>query len=527
MNASTRFFSPRTALVAVALAIALLPPGASFGPASDAKSTEAEALSASFRKAARRVLPAVVTVRAVGAPPRVFRPPQDVLPFPVPEFPQPGEAGGSGVVIDAEKGYVLTNDHVVNSSSRVVVILHDGRERPVSQIRRDPKSDLALLIIDPKGLTATEWGDSDAIDTGDWVLAVGQPFGLSGTVTAGIVSGKGRGFGMTMYEDLIQTDAAINPGNSGGPLVNLKGQVIGVSTALKTMRGSFEGVGFAVPASRAKRVASDLARHGSVRRAYLGVAIGPVDPATAEKIEQPGAVVVNGITEGSPADKAGLRRGDILVKLQGQPLQGLGALQGAIEFATVGEPLTLTVNREGATRDVEVRPESQPEQFGLPRTDQEQPLPLRGEGGEPELAPPRVEVPARGDQTFPDLGLRLGEPTEFLARRFRLRVPAHGLVVVGVEPGGPADRGGIEIGMVITDAANRRVESLADFRDALANRPKDRDLLLRILRGFKAEFRVILDRTEGRPAAGDEEKTKGRGVDAPLPKPVPEGVRDR
>ena len=225
MNASTMFFAPRTALIAVALA--LLPTGASFGQASDAKFTEAEALSASFRKASRRVLPAVVTVCAVGAPPRVFRTPQDAVPYTFPELPQPGEAGGSGVVIDAEKGYVLTNDHVVNGASRVVVILHDGRERPVSQIRRDPKSDLALLVIDPKGLTAAEWGDSDALDTGDWVLAVGQPFGLSGTVTAGIVSGKGRGIGVTMYEDLIQTDAAINPGNSGGPLVNLKGEVVG------------------------------------------------------------------------------------------------------------------------------------------------------------------------------------------------------------------------------------------------------------------------------------------------------------
>jgi S1-C subfamily serine protease len=229
---------------------------------------EAETLSASFRKASKQVLPAVVTVRPVGGP-RPFEGPDArgrVLPPRLPGMPPP-ESGGSGVVINAEKGYVLTNDHVVQEAGRVEVTLHDGRARVASQVRRDPKSDLALLVIDPEGLTQADWGDSDALDTGDWVLAVGQPFGLSNTVTAGIVSGKGRGIGMAMYEDLIQTDAAINPGNSGGPLVNLKGEVVGINTAIKTQGGGYEGVGFAVPASRARRVAADLAEHGRVRRA--------------------------------------------------------------------------------------------------------------------------------------------------------------------------------------------------------------------------------------------------------------------
>src|SRR5262249_37040104 len=159
-----------------------------------------------------------------------------------------------------------TNDHVVPAFGRVLVVLSDGRERVVTQVRRDPRSDLALLTIDPRalGLQQADWGDSEALETGDWVLAIGQPFGLSGTVTAGIVSGKGRGLGMSQYEDMIQTDAAINPGNSGGPLVNLKGEVVGINTAIKTLNGGYEGVGFAVPASRARRVASDLAEFGQV-----------------------------------------------------------------------------------------------------------------------------------------------------------------------------------------------------------------------------------------------------------------------
>src|SRR5262249_21220838 len=161
-------------------------------------------------------------------------------------------------------GFVLTNDHVVAGSPRITIVLPDGRPRPAKSIRRDPKSDLALVAIDPDGLQAADWGDSEALDTGDWVLAVGQPFGLSGTVTAGIVSGKGRGIGVALYEDLIQTDAAIGPGNSGGPLVNLKGEIVGINTAIKTLGGGYEGIGFAVPATRARRVAADLAEFGRV-----------------------------------------------------------------------------------------------------------------------------------------------------------------------------------------------------------------------------------------------------------------------
>ncbi|MCA1686216.1 MAG: trypsin-like peptidase domain-containing protein, partial [Planctomycetia bacterium] len=404
------------AALAVALAVAV--PVLGPAPASGKGPKEAETLSAGFRKAARAVLPAVVTVRSTN-PRRLFLPPpQDFVPFPGrfgPDAPPPTEdEGGSGVVIDAGKGLVLTNDHVVNDATRVVVVLHDGRERPVSQVRRDPKSDLALLVIDAKGPTQAEWGDSEALDTGDWVLAVGQPFGISGTVTAGIVSGKGRGVGVSVYEDLLQTDAAINPGNSGGPLVDLDGRVVGINTVIKTRRGGYEGVGFAVPAARARRVAADLAGSGSVRRAFLGVAIGPVDRAAAEKLEQPGAVVINGVSPGSPAEKAGLKRGDVITRLGGQPVRGLGPLQSAIEFAEIGAPITLTVDRDGKSLEVNVSPEAQPERFGLAET----------------VAPVEVrpDAPARQEE-FRALGLRLSETDPRLARRFRLRETARGLVV--------------------------------------------------------------------------------------------------
>ncbi len=488
---------------------------------------EAETLSASFRKAARRVLPAVVTVRPIGV-----ASPFEMLPGPRPfgdggpgeigpDIPR-REPGGSGVIIDAAKGYILTNDHVVQGASRVVVTLPDGRERTAERVRRDPKSDLALLVIDQRGLSGAEWGDSDALETGDWVLAIGQPFGLSDTVTAGIVSGKGRGIGMAMYEDLIQTDAAINPGNSGGPLVNLNGEVIGINTAIKTLGGGYEGVGFAVPATRARRVAADLAEHGRVRRAYLGIQIGRVDRARAEQLDLPGAVAINAVTAGSPAAEAGLRPGDVITGLQGKPVRGQGSLQSAIEVAPVGEPLSMTIDRDGKRLDVEVRPEEQPETFGLgeppPGRPRVVPPSLTRPGPQPSLpedlppgqgrgtsddpgpspSPRREQGESRAPGRFPALGLRLAEPSPSLVRRFQLGDSPTGLIVLGVEPGSPADRGGLEIGLLITDVANRKVESLADFRSALAGRPEGRDLLIRILKDSKAEFRVILEPGETR-----------------------------
>jgi serine protease Do len=490
---------------------------------------EAESLSASFRKAAKRVLPTVVTVRPDGGRGRFggggFRPETEFLPGPGPG-PAPEGSGASGVVIDAAKGLVLTNDHVVAGATRVLVVLHDGAEREATQIRRDPKSDLALLTIDPKGLAQADWGDSDALELGDWVLAIGQPFGLSDTLTAGIVSGKGRGIGAAMYEDFLQTDAAINPGNSGGPLINLKGEVVGINTAIKTLAGGYDGVGFAIPSARARRIAADLAAAGKVRRAYLGVQVGPVDHATAQRLNEPGAVSINGVSPGSPADEAGLRRGDVLLRLGGQPLRGPGALQNAIEVAKVGAPLALTIDRDGERRDLTVTPREQPESFGAgPAGPPVPPVPGRGFLREFRraipippgvLAPPAAEAPSA--TAFPELGARLVEQSRALAGRPVTRGERPGLLITTVEPGGPADVNGLEPGMVITDVNKQRVGTLDDLRAALARRPKGQDVVLRVLKGAKPEFRVLLapedaaraddkpepkEEKDGDPAPGD------------------------
>jgi serine protease Do len=472
---------------------------------------EAEGLSASFRKAAKAVLPAVVTVREadVVAP---LRPMPDPAPFFGTGGPQRPQ-GGSGFVVDAARGLVLTNDHVVPRGPRVVVTLPDGRSRPVRQVRRDPKSDLALVTIDPEGLTQVDWGDSEALDIGDWVLVVGQPFGLSGTVTAGIVSGKGRGLGVTLYEDFLQTDAAINPGNSGGPMVDLKGQVVGISTAIKTVNGGNDGIGFAIPAARARRVAAELAEVGRVRRGYIGIRIGSINPEDAARVKNPGAVLVTAVADGTPASASGLHPGDMITTIDNKPVIGPGMLQAAIEVAPIGEPLTLGIVRNGQPLEVGVKPAEQPEifpaddpidrpPFGIAPFDVPLPPPTVV-----ERRPPAQELEARAPERFPELGLRLAEATPELARRYGYAQPPRGLFVRGVDPDGPADRAGLEIGMVLTDANNRPLANLADFRAALADRGPDKGLVLRILKGAKAGFRVIFEgggdaaRPEDVPAA--------------------------
>lgn len=348
------------AILALMLAIASLPPTPSLAQG------EARALSATFRKAAKKALPAVVTIRGLGGVPPLLAasgtlyPSRDGVP----------DSGGSGVVIDAAKGLILTNDHVVPDAPRVVVLLPDGRQRTVKEIRRDPRSDLALLVIDTEGLVLTqaEWGDSEALDLADWTLAIGQPFGLAGTVTVGIVSGDRRGFGPVGYDDLIQTSAAINAGSSGGPLIDLDGRIVGINVAIKTLTGGYEGVGFAVPSSRAKRVAADLAELGRVRRAYLGVGTEEMDADRLTRLGSAGVVVAS-IAAGSPAEEAGLKLGDVILKVGDRPARSPGAVRLAVEFAPIGRTLPLTIVRDGAAMTLSARPTSAPEE--LKPTDRE------------------------------------------------------------------------------------------------------------------------------------------------------------
>jgi serine protease Do len=394
----------------------------------------AEVLSASFRKAAQRVQPAVVGVRAPEGrrlvppvPPGYFPPGQVVPPVVRRTVELDRELGGSGLVIDAERGHILTTDQVLQGAAQAVVVLPDGRERLTSQIRRDPRSELVVLIVDPQGLklNPVAWGHAAAPEPGDWVIALGQPAGSAPAMSAGIVSARRRVPGVAGAAELIETDAAIPRVSSGGPLVNLKGEVIGINQRGVRRQDGLEGMGWAIPADRARRVAEQLVRFGQVRRGYLGVQVEPVDPGSAEDGNPPGAVVIAGVNPGSPAAAAGLSPGDVILRVGPQPIQGVAMLQDLVEQAPIEEELTLTVVRQGRRLEVKVRPRALPGPLGSIRSPapgrvetrrdlardrlrSREPQPPRRmlprRGSEPERQPPTEPAPAtRGETGSPPL----------------------------------------------------------------------------------------------------------------------------
>jgi Do/DeqQ family serine protease len=268
------------------------------------------------------------------------------------------QASGSGVIVDAQEGYVLTNYHVVKDATSIEVTLKDNRRFRARLVGDDPQTDIAVLQIPGGDLTAVPMGNSDDLQVGDFVLAIGNPFGLGQTVTSGIVSALGRtGLGIEGYEDFIQTDASINPGNSGGPLVNLAGQVVGINTAILAPGGGNVGIGFAIPINMARRVMDQLIRYGQVRRGRIGVEIQDLTPGLARALgtrATQGAVIARVLPD-SPAARAGLRPRDVVVAVNGVPVTSGAALRDRIGLARIGDVVDLTVDRQGVERDIRVR----------------------------------------------------------------------------------------------------------------------------------------------------------------------------
>jgi Do/DeqQ family serine protease len=282
--------------------------------------------------------------------------------FDLPQRQQPQEretqATGSGVIVDAAQGYVLTNGHVVDNATRIEVTTKDNRRLTAKLVGRDTETDIALLQIPAQNLVAVPMGDSDRLQVGDFVLAVGNPFGLGQTVTSGIVSALGRsGLGIEGYEDFIQTDASINPGNSGGPLVNLQGQVVGINTAILAPGGGNIGIGFAVPINMARRVMDQILRYGEVKRGRIGVAIQDLTPdlAQAMNTKQTVGAVIARVESGSAAEQAGLKTGDLVVAVNGTAVHSGTQLRNMIGLARIGDQVTLTVDRRGSEYTLPVR----------------------------------------------------------------------------------------------------------------------------------------------------------------------------
>lgn len=363
--------------------------------------------------------------------------------------PRSMTALGSGFIIDPE-GYVVTNNHVIAGADEITVILQDDTRLPAELIGHDERTDLALLKVEPADpLPALEWGDSAAARVGEWVVAIGNPFGLGGSVTAGIISAKTRNINAGPYDDFIQTDAAINRGNSGGPLFNTDGEVIGVNTAIFSPSGGSVGIGFAVPSSLAREVIADLRDDGEVERGWLGVTVQPVTDEIAEALglESGGGALVASVTEDSPAAEAGVLAGDVILRLDDRPIEDGRALARAVADAPVDSEATLTLWREGEEMEVDVV------------------IALLGEE-EAEAVAEAAPAPPLPDTTS-TLGMALAELTPELRARFSLAEEAEGVVVTDVTPGSPAMEGDIRPGDLVTRVDQETVETPETVTDAV------------------------------------------------------------
>lgn len=435
----------------------------------------AQGMGPGFTEIARAVTPAVVNITASrGGRGRDLREPRDPMEdffgFPGrPHGPREPRGGGmgSGVIVSPD-GYIVTNNHVVEGARELTVMLPDKREFKGKVLGTDPKTDIAVVKIDGRDLPYVSWGDSSKLQVGEYVLAIGNPFGLNSTVTLGIVSAMGRGrMGITQYEDFIQTDAAINPGNSGGALVNTAGELVGINTAILSQTGGYQGVGFAVPGTMAKPVMESLIKTGKVVRGYLGVAIQDLtqDLAKSFKLTTSKGVVVSDVSEDSPADRAGLKQGDVILQYKGSSVEDAAVLQKAVTRTPVGTKATMKVMRSGREQEVTVTIGEQSDTAKVASIDRAVEHALAG-----------LEVQGLDRQ---------------LARELGISPKTHGVVIVGVEPDSLADRAGVAPGDVIREIDRQPVRSVKDYEKVASSLKKGQDVLLLINRRGASLFITV------------------------------------
>lgn len=379
------------------------------------------------------------------------------------------ESLGSGFIIDGN-GYIITNNHVVDKAESISITLSDNTKTEARVIGKDPKTDLALIKIETKRpLNAVKFGDSDKIRVGDWVLAIGNPFGLGSSVTAGIVSAKSRDIESGPYDSFIQTDASINQGNSGGPMFNLQGEVIGISSAIFSTIGASQGVGFAIPANLAGWVISQLKEHGEVKRGWIGIKIQPNTPEIADSlgISANQGVVVSGVTEQGSAQKAGLQAGDIVLSFNRQPIDNTKNLSRLIAETKIGTPAPIEIWRSGQKQTLTVPIELMPEETPL--------------SAAKETASDAAETPDNGE-SLNIIGFTVKEISPELAERYKLAPSTSGVVVTDILPNSDASRKGIKIGDIIVKIDKRNIIGESAFHEYVndARRENNRPVLLAI-----------------------------------------------
>lgn len=389
----------------------------------------------------------------------------------IPRTPPKGEyktqSLGSGVIvrIDDGKGYILTNNHVVADMDELKVKLSDKREFDGEVVGTDEQTDLAVIKIEGENLSAAKMGDSDKLKQGQWAIAIGNPFGLSHTVSVGVVSAMGRsGVGIANYENFIQTDAAINPGNSGGPLVNIDGEIIGINTAIFTRSGGYQGIGFAIPVNMAKAVLRDLIDKGKVTRGWLGVAIQDMNESLAEQfgVTATEGILISDIQDGSPAKEAGFERGDILIEFDNKPMSDVNQLRHIVAQTEVGKEVKVKVLRKSNETVLTV-------------TIGEQPSDL--------FASAKSSIGR-------DLGMSVQNLTEELAKSFGFE-NENGVVVSAVEPGSPAAQADVKEGDLIKEVNREKINNIKEFREALKSTEEGKDILLLLRRGMHTRFVII------------------------------------
>ncbi len=429
-------------------------------------------LSRTFISVAKHIKPAVVNIDVVEKAKRSsLRMPEG---FPqIPGFPQFGDTPrrqkgtGSGVLISAD-GYILTNNHVAGDADQINVKLADGRELKAKVIGKDTETDLAVIKVDAQNLSFARLGDSDKLEQGEWVIALGSPFGLQQTMTAGIVSATGRdlGVGAGQFTNFIQTDASINPGNSGGPLINMQGEVVGINTLIFSETGTSSGIGFAIPSNLATKVYAQLIKNGKVTRGYLGVFLQPVSLArTVGYTGTDGALVGDVSKEDSPAATAGLRSGDVIVEFDGKKVTSPKQLTEMVADTPVGKTASVKYVREGRLETAAIKLGERPSSSG---------------DGEP------------ADKDDPDedggkLGVSISPVTVEVARELKLKIPS-GIAITNVQPNSPAAEAGLQRGDVIHRVNRTPVINRLDYSRALAAIKGEKEITLQVERGSQLRY---------------------------------------
>ncbi len=379
------------------------------------------------------------------------------------------QAQGSGFIITKD-GYILTNNHVVQGADTITVILTDKQELKAKLIGTDPQTDIALIKInDGNDLPTVTLGDSDTLQVGEWAIAIGNPFGLSQTVTVGVISAKGRDqVGINDYENFIQTDAAINPGNSGGPLLNIHGEVIGINSALYTKSGGYMGIGFAIPINMAKSIEAQLKAHGKVIRGWLGVVIQDVDENLAKSfnLKKPEGILVSQVEAGSPAEKAGLKQGDVIISLNNRKLDNVNDLRNTIALTAPNTKVDLEIIRDGKAKDVALSIGEQPSNLGRPSIVSEKGSPLK------------------------QFGIAFQNLTPDLEEQFGYKHD-QGIIISEVQAGSPAAMAGLKPGLLVEEVNKQRVHNMRELERILKKSPNQNRILLRVRNGDYSQYVVL------------------------------------